>query len=310
LVTNYVFKQYSGVDVVVMEPGELGGDFLKGGLKYIHRTDEMVALMGDLKLVFSNYSIRGGILLKGDVQPYPKALEEMPRDQARRIQFDHYRKTRRQEPTAFAERSMNDPENVAAKRAIRCDFGAFIQGLAGQAKVVRGRLARIEPERVITMNGNSHDYDYLVLTIPLWVIRQVSYFPLPEAHAMSLNLIRLKPRGDPFAKWDYVYTPYTPADAIHRVSHNGEGVYTCEMNGVYDPIASGSDLNFIFKDGYEPLHCINGLNGHLLPLTERPEYPDNVVALGRFAKWDPRSTLDVVLDDARACAEGWGWSLV
>ena len=307
LVSGYVFNQYDGVEVKVIEAGSVGGDFLKGGLKYIHRTDEMIAMLSDLKLVYSGYGIRGGILLHGEVQPYPKILDELPRDQVQRIRYDHYKKTRRQEPDDFADKSMNDPEGVASKRAIRCDFPAMVEGLASRVQVIRAQLARVNPDHIITGNGNKHPFDYLVLTIPLWIIRQVAYFPLPEAHAMSLNLVRVRSQDDPFARWDYVYTPYTPGDSIHRVSHNGEGLYTCESNGIYDAIRSGSDLNFIFKAGYEPVGLVEGLNGHLLPLSERPDYPKNIAALGRFAKWDPRSTLDVVLDDARACAESWGW---
>jgi hypothetical protein len=309
LVANYVFNQYEGVDVKVLELGDVGGDFLRGGLKYIHRSEEMTAMMGDLKMVYSNFTIRGAIMLRDEVRPYPKVLEEMDAASALRVRYDHYRKTRRQEPGEFGEKAMNDPESVSSRRAIRCDFPTLVKLLAERATVVKGQLARILHDKIITSNGNSHPFDYLVVTIPLWVLREVAYFPLPEAHAMRMNLARVRPIGDPFARWDYVYTPYTPEDAIHRVSHNGEGVYTCEINGVYDAIKAASDLNFIFKDGYEPLSITEGLKGHLLPLPFRPDFPIHIAPLGRFAKWDPRSTQDVVLSDARALANDWGWRL-
>jgi len=123
---------------------------------------------------------------------------------------------------------------------------------------------------------------------------------------MRLNLISVEAQRDEYSKWDYVYMPYTPADAIHRISPM-DGGFTCEANGELDPSSVESDLNFIFKSGYYIKSVKEGLKGHLLPLPARPEWPDNVVPLGRFAKWDPRSTLDVVLEDANAIAEHWGW---
>lgn len=308
LIASYVFKQVRGLEVKVMEPGPPGGEFLKGGLKYIHRTDAMASMISDLGLVFSNYNIRGGILLEGSVKPYPKHLSEIDRDHAARIKYDHYKKTRRQEPGEFAARSMNDPEDVSVRSAISCDFAELVKALAARADFTKARLAKIQPKNVITDHGNGHWYDYLVVTIPLWIVRHVAYFYVPEGHAMSLNLARIEPLRDPYAKWDYVYTPYTPADCIHRISPV-EGGYSCESNGELSRPHLVSDLNFIFKDGWSVVSVHEGLKGHLLPLPERPNWPENVAPLGRFAKWDPRSTADVVMDDCMAIAEQWGLSL-
>jgi hypothetical protein len=308
LIASYVFKQNRSLNVKIMEPGQPGGEFTAGGLKYIHRTDAMAAMLSDLGMVFSNYPIHGGILLHGAVEPYPKVFSEMPKDRADRIRFDHYRKTRRHEPDEFASKAMNDPEDVEPRRAIRCDFQAMISELAGRCEFIKARLGRIEPQFVLSDQGDKFWYDYLVLTIPLWVIKSVAHFSVPEGHAMRLNVANVQVRKDPYAKWDYVYTPYTPANAIHRISPN-DGGYSCEVNGELDKTALISDLNFIFKDGWYTLNVREGLKGHLLPLAERPDWPENVAPLGRFAKWDPRSTADVVLDDAAEIAKQWGWAI-
>lgn len=307
LIASYVFtKMCSGLNVRIMEPGKPGGEFTAGGLKYIHRTDAMASMLGDLGVVYSNYGIRGGILLHGAVEPYPKCLSEMDSERAKRIQYDHYRKTRRQEPTEFSSRAMNDPESVGERRALRCDYERMIDTLARRATFVRSRLAKIGPGVVLTDRGNSLEFDYLVLTIPLFVIKRLADFYVPEGHAMRLNLINVVPQSDEYARWDYVYTPYTPADVIHRISAM-DGGYTCEANGELDMEDAIDDLSFIFKSGYYVRELKEGLKGHLLPLPSKPEWPSNVAPLGRFAKWDPRSTADVVLDDAIALARHWGW---
>ena len=310
LLANHVFKTYyRGLEVSVMEPGKPGGEFTAGGLKYIHRTDNIAAVMGDLGMVTSNHNIRGGILLHGKVEPYPRCLSDMEPDRAARIRADHYRKTRRQEPGDFAARSMNDPEDVGVRRALRCDSHELIDKLVARASFVKARLDQIQPGFVTTTGGNSHKYDFLVLTIPLWIIRASAHFHVPEGHAMRLNVANVEVIRDPYAKWDYVYTPYTPADSIHRISPSGGG-YQCEVNGMMNRDKLVSDLNFIFKDGWAIESMREGMKGHLLPLAERPEWPDNVAPIGRFAKWDPRSTADVAVDDAHSLAESWGWRTV
>ena len=121
---------------------------------------------------------------------------------------------------------------------------------------------------------------------------------------MRLNIINVTPRFDRYANWDYVYTPYTPDNLIHRLSPNGGG-YCAEANGELDEIQMHNDLQALFADGYQVDSITERLKGHLLPLAARPEWPSNVVPIGRFAKWDPRSTTDVSLADAYALAEQW-----
>jgi hypothetical protein len=104
--------------------------------------------------------------------------------------------------------------------------------------------------------------------------------------------------------FDYVYTPYTPADTVHRFSPNVGG-YSVEANGILDRDRLQSDLAFIFPDGYVLEGIKEGLKGHLLPLPESVVWPDNVAPLGRFACWDSRVTADIVLRDAMELKQRW-----
>lgn len=308
LVAAWAFQEY-GKSVVVLEPGVPGGDFTKGGLKYIHKTKAITDMFDSLGLVWSDYTVRGGILLRGSVHKYPQCMDGMSEQESSRIQADHYVKTRRAEPDDFGARSMNDPAaRKNARRAIRCDFGDMIARLSSGPRILKAGLAEIDSRgsRVKLTDGSWHGYDRLIVTLPLWVVRRMADFYVPHGLAVSLNIVHVSPRRDRYAAWDYVYTPYTPADCVHRISPSGSG-YSVEANGDWDKIQLPlvNDLGFLFPDGFTVDSSAPNLKGHLLPLTEVAAWPENVVPLGRFAQWDPRATTDVTLAAALARAEEW-----
>lgn len=323
LIASWVFTQCRGLSVQVIEPGKPGGDFMAGGLKYIHKTDEMEELLRDIGVQYADYSVQGGILLHGKVEPHPGCFRGMDKDRALRIQHDHYRKTRKLEPDAFAARSMNDPEANGPRRALRCDMQRVLKELIQRAPLVKASVIAIEPHKLVVADGTGEKhigYDYLLTSLPLWVTRKMAWFgqSLPEGLAVKLNLVMVEPpqRGDDYAQWDYVYTPYTPEGLIHRISPN-DGGYTLEFNGDW-PAADGSDetsvkitneLNFLFPHGWALTKTLKGLNGHLLPLAAKPNWPVNIRPVGRFAQWDPRVTSDVVLNTCLKLADEWGFKV-
>lgn len=304
LICSHIFKQHRGVEVMLLEPGNIGGEFLAGGLKYIHRTEIMEWLFEELDVMYSPYTIQGGIMLRGGVHPYPKCLMDMELDESERIQSDHYRKTRRTEPGEHSKKAMNDPASVKPRRALRCDIVELVEKLASRANVIRKAVVGVEKNHVVCSDHSELPYDYLVLTIPMWIIKKVVKFNIPDGMAMRLNVAKIHPKKDKYARWDYVYTPYTPADVIHRFSPDGGG-YVVEANGDLKHSDLHSDLNFIFPDGWYIDSLREGLKGHLLPLECQPEWPNNVAPLGRFAKWDSRATTDVTIEDAMDLAQGW-----
>jgi hypothetical protein len=311
LVAGHVFST-RGCSAIVLEPNSLGGDFLAGGLKYIHRTSAMEKLFDELLLPWSDYQVNGGIMLRGGVRPYPKCLVEMTPEESQRIQADHFRKTRRTEPTKFGSKSMNDPGSAkTSRRAIRCDFEDMVKALAGFSEIIGHGLKQIvsKQNQILLDDGTWIEYKYLILTIPLWVIRQMSDFYVPQGMAMSLNLLHIIPNHDRYARWDYVYTPYTPGDAVHRFSPSGLDGYSVEVNGEWERQQPGTydDLAFLFSDGFQIRSLKTGIKGHLLDLQEKPQWPENVAPLGRFAQWDPRATTDVTLVAAQRLADRWGY---
>jgi len=253
LVANYAFRQ-AGANVTVLEPGEPGGEFTSGGLKYIHKTDEVESLLDHLDVPYSVYTVRGGIFLRGQMYMYPEGLQAFNARERIRIQSDHYKKTRRTEPDpAQVTKAMNDPAALGSRRALRCDFTEMIAELSDPvaANIVPAAAARLDHLRNVAFDskGGIHQYDFCVVTIPLWIVRRIAKFHVPEGAAMRLNAIEVSVRKDPYAGFDYVYTPYTPANIVHRFSPVGTR-YSVECNGVLDHDGLRSDLGFIFPDGY------------------------------------------------------------
>ncbi len=313
--------QERGQDPVIIEPRALGGDFLMGGLKYIHKTPAMVQLLDDLDIPWADFTVKGGVLLRGKVEPYPQCLGDMDAEEAARIQADHFRKTRHMDIGTFGAKSMNDPgANKNDRRALRCDPKALIDAIAQCTEVIQAGAKAIwaEPKPrtgrfagyVELDNGHRESFDKCIVTLPLWVLAPMCNWYIPEGVAMSLNIVRLAPmHHDPYVQWDYVYTPYTPGDAVHRISAV-EGGWDAEINGSWADVEGRAmdDIAHLWPNGFRVLRQAPGLKGHLLDLSTQPAWPEAVAPLGRFAKWDPRATTDVTLEDAFKLAARWEWS--
>lgn len=307
----------SGAAVKWFEPGKPGGNFTGGGLKYFHDTEAMRSLFALLDIEHSTYTAKGGILLRGEVLEWPRGLKGTDSAELARIREDHYRKTRRTEPTsADAKTAMNDAE-ADRRAALRCDPELFVRQLvrAIESHQVPASVARIrdDGERVVVTarDGAEQHFDRVITTAPLWASRQmVVGAAIPECMAARLNVALVDPRGDRYSRWDYVYTPYTPANLVHRL-HPKDGQIEVEFNGDWveerTNLELTDELNFLFPAGWGLAGpVVRGLPGHLLPLDSEPVFPERIRPLGRFAQWNPRATVDVVLDEALALARAWG----
>lgn len=303
LICANVLKKFNFA-VSVYEPGDLGGEFLVGGLKYIHETEVVKDFLDELDVAWGDYVVKGGILLRGEIKQYPNFLNKMNFVDSSRIRADHYRKTRRMEPGSFGESAMNEPANAKSRRAVRCDFADLIKKLSLGIEIFRTPLVKISDNKAFFGNGSIVNYDFAVITIPLWILKRISSWEIPDCVAMKLNVVLVNCVKDRYVKWDYVYTPYTPADCIHRLSPY-ENYYSVECNGEINLLELYSDLNFLFNDGWciERIH--HNLKGHLLPLQGDITVPKNVELIGRFASWNPRMTVDVTLDKALELSKRW-----
>jgi len=304
LLCSYIFKKY-GVEVLLVCPESVEDGLLDGCLQYIYRTKAMATIFEELGLVYSDFAVKGGVLLRGKVEKYPEFFKKRSRKkEVARIKYDYYKKTRLVEAAGSEKKVVPDlSEKKRPRRAIRTDFKWLASELISRAEMVKAKVIFVHENSVLTTAGR-FEFDSLVLTAPLWEFRGCVDWYVPHGIAMKLNVVSVAVKKESYAKWDYVLTPYTPADHVHRFFSNGFE-YVAEVNGALDEDRLRSDLNFLFKEGWYVKKISEGLSGYLLPLDSEPQWPRNIAPLGRFAKWDHDATLDVVLNEIIYLARRW-----
>lgn len=299
LIAAEVFTRM-GWSVTVFASGELGGEFLTGGLQHVGETEAMMRFLDSIDIPVSQYNVQGGIHLQGEPFKFPGCLWEMSTSEVKRLHRDYARKIFH----APVEGAMfNDPA-AKSKEALRFNFEDFVTELAS---LVRTRVCEpvefIDCEHHVVKCGRLFSYDAMVVTIPLWDLKSLANFYVPEVCATNSNFVYVTPRRDEYAAFDYVYTPYTPNDAIHRITPR-EGGYCAEVSGDLDRVNLHADLQFLFPAGYILGDVSGGQPGHISS-NPKPDWPSNHRPLGRYASWDYRASADTVLTEAIKMAEDW-----
>jgi hypothetical protein len=223
-------------------------------------------------------------------------------DEVVRVHEDYFRKVchSSMEPGTIA---LSDPA-TGAKQALRCDFEDLILKLAHN---VRRRIVdpviRIDHRNRVVKCTRVHHYDAMIVTLPLWELLPLVDFFVPESWTMRSNLIYITPRRDGLAGFDYVYTPYTPNGAVHRITPD-QGGYCVEVSGELDRVDLHADLQFLFPDGYILNAVVEGLPGYILPVS-KPAWPRCMQPLGRYASWDFSASMDSILSEALNLERQW-----
>lgn len=286
--------------ITLFDPGTPGGSFAEGGFKYLHDTQPMRDLLAHLSIPFETSAIRGGIMLDGKVWPYPEHLLTLPRSQMFYIMKAHYDKTRRD--SHFTESSMNDPEGSHHTCKLMLDVKELVDALLAPVhKFIHSGVKEITEHEVKT-DFESFGYDTLIYTLPLWVLKKIApKLSIPDftCERTKVSILKCLSTSTRFASFDYVYTPYTPGNVIHRVSTSGtwfDVETTSEL----------TNLSLLFKDLAAVLgpsaHIWGGvtLDGHVKHLAIRDELmkalPSNWIMASRFACWDSRMTVDKVYE--------------
>lgn len=277
-----------GHEVSVFETEGLGLRFQLPTFKYLEDTTEVKRLLDRLDLPYGGYPIQAGLLINGNVVPCRKYLLKNP-DHANRIHFDYYRKTRLAFPVSISSKGIDDPECGPSRKAISCDYTDFVRQVTKGFRVLRQQVKKVLAN-VITTKESEFECDRVVVCDPLWKVQGLFAVDVPDAMAVKSNVIQVEVIRDRFLKWDFVYTPYTPGQRIHRVYHNDDG-YACQFSGELDEDGLQSDLNFLFPDGWHIEKDPTIIPGHLLPLPCQVKWPDKVIPVGKYARWDPKATL-------------------
>lgn len=298
---------------LIERSAKLGGTYLDGGLKYIRATPAVKQLATLLGVPWRLKRQRGAVLMFGELLPHPGWMRSLKPEIRRAIQRAHWIKTRGNE-SGFQETCMNDPMGEGEALSIEMDHAAFMEALVGRAIAfgttfitganVESVITRPDSMGLVqTATEGVFWFDKLVNTLPLGVARRVFINgKLPEAKAAPLTIVHAKSlppwlyRLDA-ASFDYIYTPDWAM--AHRLSRTKSG-WDVEISGSWpEPDVVETNLEKMGSTS------VTFAAGHLL----QPEHPivwsDEVLALGRFAEWNGRSTVEKSLDRLLA----WGGRL-
>lgn len=303
-------------DITVIEAGNgPGGSFTGGGLKYLHSTGRMMELMEVLGIPFQTYVPRGGVLVGlfpqpwGNPQPKEGGLTDL---EVGAIQRLHWLRTRGT-PKGFRQSCMNDPRGPV-QTALRCDHGAVIKALhersvlGGVNFLFNERVKAIYSHNVELEDGSRVMFDRLVTTLPLpTMIKLMNPHWDGAPPTLRQTVVARLSRLPTFMvadktpiSWDYIYTPFdTLVTRVSRADTNGGG-WEVEAPVVNGNVPTATDFA---EHGWDVEPTTKVIAGHLVPLSARFPWPDKVIPVGRFAQWDSRATVDVVLDRVASLAE-------
>lgn len=284
LVVAYVCRVL-GHSVVLVEAGKLGAQAFDCSHKFLERSDEVCAMLDRLGVVYDEYTLSTGLLSHG-------AVVRCPRRVSPAVHHAHWRKTRL---TAWPvdcvgmgkAAGMNEPEVTSKRYAISCDWHDLVKRLSAGLTVARA------------YGSHAQNADLVLETRALWESTLAT--GVSDAMAVALTLVTVQAQRERYLRWDIVYTPHTPGDAIFRLYHGDSG-YVCEFSGERNEDALISDLNFLFPEGWK-IEAVTHGNGKLVSLQERPVWPHKAWPLGRLAQWDELASLTRVIRDTQALLE-------
>lgn len=294
LVTAWVFRQHPLLDV--WNVGRVSD--MPDRLPVLAHTESTVGLLNELRLNYASYAPRDGILIGGEVERYPHALRTH-HDCATEI-FHAWQAKAGIEPAPLN----GELKRTASKRRLRCDIGDLVRVLCTDAKVIACDDAwRLEPGTMHSQDTKL-DYDFAVITVPLWEARSRVWFRIPTASTAVRTVATVRARrGGKLRRWDRVLTPYTPGDSVYEVYDYGD-CYETSIAGKGDAGSLLSDLNFLFPEGYGLSH-IRQEPGRLARLDAQIRWPENIAPLGEFAEWRDGRGLEEVLDTAYDLMRRW-----
>lgn len=297
---------------------DFGGDYLKGGLKYLHYTNDTLHWIKNvLKMRYSIHRVNGAIFWENEIHAHPEWFWHLagqdidPRPYI--VQEMYWKKTRGN--NIFQKTCMNEPWKYRTELKIEPNGGiGTMVGLMIDKVQSDGLPYRNISTRYATIEAGKlkeiiRDSEYVVYTIPIDPLAELMNIKINFEYR-PLNIIRYKVHsGLHRTWWDYIYVPSEHCQ-FHRMSFlklfeanyfdlelNGdskEGHIKNMADGIFQVQAEILAPNLKF--GFDKVHQMK-IKGHLTGSSDlHNRIPKNVFLLGRYAQLNPRVTFDKVLE--------------
>lgn len=305
-----------GHEVTLIEGDKLGGQWrVLNALRYLRfepwRGEPSLAdLARSLGLIFQITPVKGGVLLplldkhRRVILPHPQCMKWPVLGEA--IRKFHWNKTRGGGELDGRSMNVGDGEKEAFKLQLPPD--GFVNALIADVKssvavYERVRITAIKNGCVYADLVGAFPFDLLVTTLPATVFRNLcDSVSFPALRVKRLRIYTYKTEMSAFDGYDYVYTPITPSDVVHRVFPD-DGWWIVEANDDGDQDFDAKvqrDVEVIFDNDNSRCISTRSTNGHVVTVSGDLRYPSGVVPVGRYAQWDARMTADRAW--SRACA--------
>lgn len=315
----------SGHNVVIYSD-KLGGDYLKGGLKYIHYTEHVKNLLDMLGIDYGIRKINGAVLTNNaDVKGFPEYLYYSNNNlYTSFLQHSYWVKTRGEKD--FDSRCMNEPWNYRVELATT--FGDYdinpeivVESLVDYTQNLTFRKGYVRASDILSLIDDK-EFDKIIYTIPLGILLQ-SFYTKYDIYFdvfydnQKLYIDRFECTEDYNLNkvwWDYLYLPGDELFCYHRISKHKLG-FDAEYNGKnkLNDLMAMDLMRVTFRNFMENEYGINkeaitfnkknniSLKGHIkkdfdVKKINKMLDNNNILLLGRFAEWDKRITFDKVLE--------------
>jgi hypothetical protein len=292
----------------------LGGDYTKGGLKYIYKSVSTEKFLNEIGIEYIIKRINGAIYYHNQFWPYPEFMHmyEKPwhelAENGMDIQQRFWQKTRGYKQP-IDRRCMNDPWNRGPMELSLKPVGGIqfyvnmLMEIAAKNIHMVIKYDRLNTEgvkRIIEEN------EFIVYTIPIDIFSDRKFeYKVLNVYRVSCNVKQIW--------WDYCYFPIDYL--FHRVSKQKMGLdfeYNMKSKDQRKAIQvqiKNSCREFLFRVGIDKIEKISFfpiyIKGHLGKEVKDVVVSDNVFRLGRYAQWDSRITYDKVLDKLYRDGERW-----
>ena len=280
---------------------DVGGNFAKGGLKYLKKTIFTERFLE--KIVPLNYkvsSVVGALHYKNHIELFPYFME-LDNEIGKRIQKEYWYKTGR-DVNKFDDRCMNDVWNYRTELKIDFEDGilGFIYKLTNEILSEEHCTCYLSYLTGDKLNEIISEYDLVIYTLPLsFLLKTLGKHIDIKMDNSDLHIYKFKAekRIRDHVWFDYIYFPHITYP-FHRISKTLSG-FDVEVNGSKGGVISGVDDFFYNNFGHHINQKVELIRMPGQITTDVPDLeiiPDNVVLLGRFAEWNKRITWDNVVE--------------
>lgn len=296
----------------------IGGDWIAGGLKYIHHSDSVLRLLDEMGYgTVEIYNVKGGVFLDGKLIKFPIKDKEL----ARMIQVKHYLKTRYGRNFIKLDIPYDCMNNLGGNdKSVKLDSGEFINKILDSVRergIINNKIVWVNfiKKYLLLDDGRKLKFDEVISTIPLPILSKMSegiYFPEDMEYKKTIIFkfcvldSEIKDGNRHWKNWDYIYTPETQNGLVYRISsyNKRKNIFHAEVSSsCIDPhddfqhthLCVMEELSDIFRCDIKMFE-ISIIKGHILKGDRYIEIPDYVHFLGRYSSWNPRETVDKVVE--------------